>query len=138
MADLNHAVLLRAQANQFVCLRGARGNRLLDEYISIVLERVPANVQVAARGYRDDDGIHIDQQVLEFGVGACFELTGNLVSPLGIDVVNTEQPNVRHFLFSSHLNITQAIEELRSQGEPIDEVERLSAFIEASERGVTV
>ena len=41
-------------------------------------------------------------------------------------------------LFSSHLNITQAIEELRSQGEPIDEVERLIAFIEASERGVTV
>lgn len=41
-------------------------------------------------------------------------------------------------LFNSHLNLGQAIEELRSMGVAIEEVERLIAFIETSERGVTV
>ncbi len=41
-------------------------------------------------------------------------------------------------LFGSSLNLSQAIEELRSQGGLIKEVERLIAFIEASERGVSV
>ncbi len=41
-------------------------------------------------------------------------------------------------LFKSKLNLSQAIDEIRSQGELTEEVERLVAFIEASERGVTV
>jgi UDP-N-acetylglucosamine acyltransferase len=41
-------------------------------------------------------------------------------------------------LFASKLNISQAIEELRSQESLTEEVERLVAFIEASERGVSV
>jgi UDP-N-acetylglucosamine acyltransferase len=41
-------------------------------------------------------------------------------------------------LFSSTMNLSQAIEEIRSQGELTEEVEKLVAFIEASERGVTV
>ncbi|UCC75269.1 MAG: acyl-ACP--UDP-N-acetylglucosamine O-acyltransferase [Gemmatimonadota bacterium] len=41
-------------------------------------------------------------------------------------------------LFSSEMNLSQAIEEIHSQGELTEEVDRLVAFIEASERGVTV
>ncbi len=41
-------------------------------------------------------------------------------------------------LFNSQLNLSQAIAELRSRGGLSDEVERLLAFIESSERGVTV
>jgi UDP-N-acetylglucosamine acyltransferase len=41
-------------------------------------------------------------------------------------------------LFKSKKNLSQAIEEIRSQGELTEEVERLVAFIEASERGVQV
>lgn len=41
-------------------------------------------------------------------------------------------------LFASTMNLSQAIEEIRSQGELPEEVEKLVAFIEASERGVTV
>lgn len=41
-------------------------------------------------------------------------------------------------LFNSHLNISQAIVELRSGGPTSEEVDRLIAFIEASERGVSV
>ena len=41
-------------------------------------------------------------------------------------------------LFNSTMNISQAIEEIRSQGELTEEVEKLVAFIEASERGVTI
>jgi UDP-N-acetylglucosamine acyltransferase len=41
-------------------------------------------------------------------------------------------------LFGSKLNLSQAIEEIRSQGELTEEAEKLVAFIEASERGVTV
>lgn len=41
-------------------------------------------------------------------------------------------------LFKSKMNLSQAIAEIRAQGELTDEVERLVAFIEASERGVTV
>ncbi len=41
-------------------------------------------------------------------------------------------------LFSSSMNLSQAIVELRSHGGLIEEVERLVAFIESSERGVTL
>ncbi len=41
-------------------------------------------------------------------------------------------------LFNSHLNMSRAIAELRSEGIACEEVERLIAFIEASERGVSV
>lgn len=41
-------------------------------------------------------------------------------------------------LFKSGLNISHAIEELRSRGDLIEEVERMIAFIESSERGITV
>jgi UDP-N-acetylglucosamine acyltransferase len=41
-------------------------------------------------------------------------------------------------LFKSKLNLGQATVQLRAQGELTAEVERLVAFIEASERGVTV
>jgi UDP-N-acetylglucosamine acyltransferase len=41
-------------------------------------------------------------------------------------------------LFKSKLNLSQAIEEIRSQRELKEEVKKLVAFIEASERGVTV
>jgi UDP-N-acetylglucosamine acyltransferase len=41
-------------------------------------------------------------------------------------------------LFGSKMNLSQAVEEIRSQGELTEEAEKLVAFIEASERGVTV
>jgi UDP-N-acetylglucosamine acyltransferase len=41
-------------------------------------------------------------------------------------------------LFHSDLNISQAIAEIRAQGDSCEEVEYLLAFIEASERGVVV
>jgi len=41
-------------------------------------------------------------------------------------------------LFNSNLNMSQAIAELRSQGVTCEEVKRLIAFIEGSERGVSV
>ncbi len=43
-----------------------------------------------------------------------------------------------HVLFNSSLNLTQAIAELRARGDLIEEIEQLIAFIETSERGVTV
>lgn len=41
-------------------------------------------------------------------------------------------------LFHSHLNISQAIEQLRSRDVMIEEVDRMISFIEASERGIAV
>jgi UDP-N-acetylglucosamine acyltransferase len=41
-------------------------------------------------------------------------------------------------LFNSHLNMSQAIAELRSEGIACEEVKRLITFIEESERGVSV
>ncbi len=52
--------------------------------------------------------------------------------------VRQELKRAYRLLFGSDLNISQAIAELRSRGPAIAEVERLVAFIEASERGVSV
>jgi UDP-N-acetylglucosamine acyltransferase len=41
-------------------------------------------------------------------------------------------------LFGSDRNMSEAIAELRARGSTCEEVDRLIAFIEASERGVTI
>lgn len=52
--------------------------------------------------------------------------------------VRTELKRAYKVLFNSDLNLTQAVEDLRSRGIETEEVESLVAFIEASERGVSV
>jgi UDP-N-acetylglucosamine acyltransferase len=74
---------------------------------------------------------------------------GNPLKLYGLNTVGLERRGISkqirqelrqayRVLFNSNLNISQAIEELRSRGTAIEEVEKLIAFIEASERGVTV
>jgi UDP-N-acetylglucosamine acyltransferase len=74
---------------------------------------------------------------------------GNPLKLYGLNTVGLERRGVSkeirrelkrayRLLFNSNLNISQAIEELRSRATAIEEVERLIAFIETSERGVTV
>jgi UDP-N-acetylglucosamine acyltransferase len=52
--------------------------------------------------------------------------------------VRTELKRAYRAIFNSGLNMSQAIAELRSQGIACEEVKRLIAFIESSERGVSV
>ncbi|MEE9132533.1 MAG: acyl-ACP--UDP-N-acetylglucosamine O-acyltransferase [Gemmatimonadota bacterium] len=51
--------------------------------------------------------------------------------------VRTELKKAYKLLFNSHLNMSQAVAELRSQDITCKEVEYLIAFIEASERGIS-
>jgi UDP-N-acetylglucosamine acyltransferase len=52
--------------------------------------------------------------------------------------VRLELKRAYRLLFNSDLNMSQAVAELRSQGPLIEEVERMLAFVETSERGVSV
>ncbi len=52
--------------------------------------------------------------------------------------VRSELKRAYRLLFTSSMNMSQAISELRAQGPLIDEVERMVSFIEDSERGVSV
>ncbi len=52
--------------------------------------------------------------------------------------VRTELKRAYRLLFASNLNMSMAIAELRSQGVQCEEVKRLIAFIENSERGVSI
>ena len=52
--------------------------------------------------------------------------------------IRAELKRAYRLLFASHLNMSMAMAELRSQGVQCDEVKRLIAFIENSERGVSI
>jgi UDP-N-acetylglucosamine acyltransferase len=52
--------------------------------------------------------------------------------------IRLELKRAYRILFGSHLNMSQAIAELRSRGVACEEVEQLITFIEESERGVSV
>ena len=52
--------------------------------------------------------------------------------------VRRELKQAYRVLFNSHLNISQAIEELRARETLCKEVERMISFIESSERGIIV
>jgi UDP-N-acetylglucosamine acyltransferase len=54
------------------------------------------------------------------------------------DSARQELKRAYRLFFHSNLNITQALEQARQELEPTPELERLFAFIEQSERGVTV
>ncbi len=74
---------------------------------------------------------------------------GNPADLVGLNVVGLERrgfsketrlelKRAYRTLFGSHLNMSQAIAEIRSQGVNHEELEYLLAFIEASERGVVM
>lgn len=74
---------------------------------------------------------------------------GNPVKSYGLNTVGLErrgfsdetQRKLKHAyrkIFGSRLNVSQALEELKSSGPSTPEVRRLIAFIEASERGITL
>lgn len=54
------------------------------------------------------------------------------------EAVRAELRRAYRLFFQSKLNVSQALEQARTELQPISEVERFLSFIEASERGITV
>jgi UDP-N-acetylglucosamine acyltransferase len=75
--------------------------------------------------------------------------SGNPLSLFGLNAVGLERRGFNHatrqalrrvyrIFFQSRLNVSQAVEQVRNEVEPLPEVERFLAFVAESDRGLTV
>jgi hypothetical protein len=95
--DLDDAMLLVRQPDQFVCFGGRRRDRLFDQYVAAAGEGAPPDCEVGAGRDSDRNGLHILQQLVEGGIGTRLQLGRDMAGALGIDVVNAHQPRVWKF-----------------------------------------